>query len=234
VDKRFSNGVQFRVFYTWSKLINDGAESAQRGGGGVQNPIDTQRAERNVSADDVPHTFVTAYTWELPFARKAQGLTGKLLRGWTLNGILRYESPRPLNVFMTNDLAGLLFNPQKRPNRIAGTTGFTDLPGGFDPNRDRLLDRSGWTDPGPLQFGNAPRRDSSVRGFRNIVEDISLFKQTQIGERFKHRFEAQLGNFTNRTVFCDPNQNFSSGAFGQVSLQCNQPRSLQLGMKLEF
>ena len=53
---------------------------------------------------------------------------------------------------------------------------------GFDPNRDRYFDRAAWTDPGPLQFGNAPSRDATARGFRNTVEDVSLFKETPFGE----------------------------------------------------
>jgi len=234
LDKRFSQGVQFRLFYTWSKLINDGAENAQRGGTGIQNPIDTQRGERGLSVDDVPHTFVIAYTWELPFAKGRTGLAAKLLQGWTLNGIFRYESGRPLNITMTNDLGGLLFNNQKRPNRVAGTDGTLEFDK-FDPNRDRLFDRSAWQDPGPLQFGNATRTDGTIRGLATATtEDISIFKETKFGERFRHRFEAQFGNFPNRTLFCEPNTNFSSSAFGQVSLQCNQPRSIQFGMKLEF
>jgi hypothetical protein len=65
----------------------------------------------------------------------------------------------------------------------------------------------------------------------NAVEDVSVFKETLFGERYKFRFEAQAGNVTNRVVFCDPNQNFSAGSFGQVSTQCNQPRSIQFGTK---
>jgi hypothetical protein len=234
VDKRFSKGLQFRLFYTWSRLINDGAENAQRGGTGIQNPIDTQRGERGLSLDDVPHTLVGAYTWEIPFAKGRSGFTGKLLEGWTLNGVLRYESPRPLNIFMNNDLGGLLFNNQKRPNRVAGTDGRLEFDK-FDPNRDRVFDRAAWQDPGPLQFGNAPRADGTVRGLATaITEDVSLFKQTKITERIRHRFEAQFGNVFNRTVFCEPNTNWSAGAFGQVGTQCNQPRSIQFGMKVEF
>ncbi len=234
LDKRFSNGVQFRVFYTWSKLINDGAENAQRGGTGIQNPADTQRGERGLSFDDVPHTFVVAYTWEIPIGKGKTGLAGKLLQGWTFNGILRYESPRPLNIIMTNDLAPFLFNNQKRPDRVAGAKGRREFDR-FDPNKDRLFDRSAWTDPGPLRFGNAPRTDGTVRGLATATtEDISLFKETKIGERFRHRFEVQFGNVTNRTVFCEPNTNWSAGAFGQVGTQCNQPRSVQFGMKLEY
>ena len=36
------------------------------------------------------------------------------------------------------------------------------------------------------------------------------------------RFQASVGNIFNRTLFCNPNQNFSSPAFGTVNTQCNQ------------
>ena len=106
--------------------------------------------------------------------------------------------------------------------------------GGFDPNRDRLFNKAAWSDPGSLQFGNALSRDGDVRGFSNHVEDVSIFKVTTFAERYKLRFEAQGGNVTNRVIFCDPNQNFSSAQFGQTALQCNQARSVQFGMKFEY
>jgi hypothetical protein len=233
LDKRFANGVQFRTFWTWSKLLNNRAESGQRGGCCVQNPIDTQRAEWGVSADDVPHAFVFTWTYELPFGKNSRGIAKILGSGWTLNGILRYESGRPLLVTMNNDLAGLLFNGTKRPNRTADVDGKAQYDK-FDPNGNSYFNRSAWYDPGPLQFGNAPSRDGSVRGFRNYTEDVSIFKVTPIGEHVRLRFEAQAGNVTNRVVFCDPNQNWSAATFGQVSTQCNQPRSVQFGMKLEY
>jgi hypothetical protein len=234
LDKRFSTGLQFRTFYTWSRLYNNRAESGQRGGAGVQNPANTQAAEWGLSADDVPHAFVFSGSYELPFGKNTTGLLGKVLKGWTLNGILRYESGRPQIITMNNDLAGLLFNTTKRPNRNGSTAGVADFTGKFDPNRDRYFDRAAWTDPGPLQFGNALSRDGTVRGFRNYVEDISIFKVTTFAERYKLRFEAQGGNFTNRVVFCDPNTNFSAAQFGQTGTQCNQPRSVQFGMKFEY
>ncbi len=135
---------------------------------------------------------------------------------------------------MNNDLGGLLFNNQKRPDRVAGAKGKLEFDH-FDPNRDRLFDRAAWLDPGPLRFGNATRADGTIRGLATATtEDVSIFKQTKIGERVLHRFEAQFGNLPNRTIFCEPNTNFSSGVFGQTGTQCNQPRSIQFGMKLEF
>jgi hypothetical protein len=237
LDKRFSNGMLFRVFYTRSKLINDGADNGYNNSvsSGPQNPIATQ--ERSVSADDVPNTFVFSWSYELPFGKNRKNdFVKALISGWTLNGLLRYESARPLTIGMTNDMAGLLFNPAKRPNRVTSAAAVTPQgdSGSFDPNANVYLNRAAWSDPGPLQFGNAPPRDPHVRGFPNAVEDVSIFKITPIGEHLRWRLEAQGGNITNRVVFCDPNTNWSAGSFGQVSLQCNQPRSIQLGTKLEF
>jgi hypothetical protein len=234
LDKRFAQGLQFRVFYTWSKLINVGAENAERGGVPVQNPLATLQENRSYSEDDVPHTMVTAWTWELPFAKGRTGIPAKMMQGWTLNGILRYESPRPLTITMDNDMGGLLFNTQKRPNRVAGAEAKREFDK-FDPNVHRVFDPAAWTNPGPLTFGNAVRADGSVRGIVTAIsEDVSIFKLTKIGERVSHRIEAQFGNIANRTVFCEPNTNWSSPQFGQTSTQCNQPRSIQLGMKVEF
>ena len=104
-------------------------------------------------------------------------------------------------------------------------------------SKSSFFNKAAWTDPGPLAFGNAPARDGSVRGFMNIVEDVSIFKVTSFHERYRLRFEAQGGNVTNRVVFCDPgitgSTNWNSGSFGAISLQCNQPRSVQFGMKFE-
>lgn len=236
LDKRFTSGSLFRVFYTRSKLINNGAENGQNGSpaAGLQNPVNS-RLERAVSADDVPNVFVFSYSYQLPFGRNSTNPFVKhLLSGWTLNGLLRYESGRPLNITMNNDLSGILFNGQKRPNRVAGVSAEPIDRGSFDPNRDRFLNKAAWADPGALQFGNAAPRDPHVRGFRNAVEDVSIFKETTFAERLKWRLELSGGNVTNRVVFCDPNTNWSAGAFGQVSLQCNQPRSFQLSTKFEF
>ena len=155
----------------------------------------------------------------------------QVLGGWNVSGILRYESGRPMTVTMTNDLAGLLFNTQKRPNQVGeGKADFGD----FDPFEDRYFDRAGWADPGPLQFGNAPERDGEVRGFPNFSEDINIFKVFPFSDQKRLRFELQIGNFFNRTIYCNPASNWSATDFGQVFTQCNTARSAQLGFRFDF
>ena len=50
----------------------------------------------------------------------SHGFAKYLISGWTLNGLLRYESARPLRITMNNDMGGLLFTGLKRPNVVGG------------------------------------------------------------------------------------------------------------------
>ena len=233
LDKRFSNGLQFRASYTWSKLLGTGTENGQSGDGRSarrQSPI--ERHVRTLSSDDIPHSAFMAWTYQLPFMRDKKVGMAKLIAGWSFSGIFRFGQGRPINTFMANDLGGILLNPQKRPDRVAGGSGVNS--GSFDPNVDRYLNGSAYADPGALKFGNAPINDGTVRGFANITEDVSIFKDIWLNERFKMRFESNFGNIFNRTVYCAPNSNFSAGSFGQVFQQCNIPRSIQFGLRVDF
>jgi hypothetical protein len=233
LERRFSRGFQGRVAYTFSRLYNNGAESAQGDNGvngAVQNPADP--LEWALSADDTPHVFLTGFTWQVPGAWTSAPAKA-LLGGWNVSGILRYESGRPLNITMDNNLGGLLFNGQKRPNRASGVDAVA-AGSNFDPLTQSYFNKNAWTDPGPLQFGNAPRRDATVRGFPTYSEDMSLFKVVPLQDTLKLRVEASVGNLFNRTLFCDPNQNWSASSFGTVNTQCNQPRSVQLALRFDF
>ena len=135
---------------------------------------------------------------------------------------------------MNNDLGGLLFNGQKRPNRVSGADA-VPASGDFDPTAgSNYFNSAAWTDPGPLQFGNAPRNDGTVRGWPNYSEDISIFKEFRLRDPMKVRFEVDVGNLFNRTLFCNPNTNWSSTAFGTVNTQCNQARSVQFAFRLDY
>jgi hypothetical protein len=237
LEQHLAHGLQYRIGYTYSHLTNNGAESAQGNegvNGGVQDPINWNTADYGLSIDDTPHVFLVGFTWDIA-NDASQGWTGAkkaLLGGWNLAGVLRYESGRPLHITMANDMGGLLFNTEKRPNRTSadGVAGS----GSFNPSSDNYFNKGAWQDPGPLTFGNAPRADGTVRGFPVYNEDLTLAKSFPLKGEMRLRFEMVAGNIFNRTTFCAPNTNFSSGGFGTVSTQCNQPRSLQFGLRLDY
>jgi hypothetical protein len=235
LERHFSRGFQARFGYTFSRLENNGAESAQgvEGiNGGVQNPADPLAWQ--LSADDTPHVFLSAFTWQVPGGGPDRSaLVRTLLGGWNISAILRYESGRPLLVVMNNDMGGLLFNGQKRPNRVSGTAGVA-ADGGFDPATDRYFNRDAWTDPGPLTFGNAPKRDGTVRSFPIYSEDLNVFKVFTLPNEQKIRFETSFGNLFNRTLFGEPANNWNASNFGQVFSQANSPRSIQMALRYDF
>ncbi len=70
--------------------------------------------------------------------------------------------------------------------------------------------------------------------FPTYNEDASIFKVFKLHEQLSMRFDAEFGNIFNRTDFCNPNTNFSAGSFGTINTQCNQPRSIQFGLKFTY
>lgn len=241
LERRFSNGLQLRVAYTWSRLINNGAENGLIWGAAVQNPVNVA-AERGLSADDVPHAVVVAFTYALPFGKGQHwlnqgGVVNQVIGGWHVAGIQRYASGRPLNITVNCDTCGFQVGNQKRPNVLGGGAWGG---GHFDPNAPSgdlnftpYIQKSGWADPGALAFGNETRTDPKVRDFPDFNEDLNVFKEFPIRhEDVKLRFETQFGNAFNRTHFAGPNTGWSGSAFGLVNGQVNQPRHIDFGLKL--
>jgi hypothetical protein len=244
LDQRMTHGLQFRVAYTYSRLMNNGAETGLGSGGPpIQNPSD-MRDLYTVSQDDVPQILALGWVYQLPFGNgkwiggSSTGVVNKLIGNWQVSVVQTYQSGRPLSITTANNLGGLLFNTAKFPDK--GGTALSGHSG--DPNNVAYLNQSGWSAPGgsgdALAFGNAPRFDENVRGFGYRNEDFSIYKDTYFGERKYVRFQADMGNVFNRVFFCPVDQfwlpNNGNGNFGQSHSQCNIPRRIQLGLQVFF
>jgi hypothetical protein len=240
LDKRFSSGLLARVAYVNSKLINSGAENSLAGSDpGIQNPLRGALDDRALSVDDIPQTLILAWSYELPFGRgKRFNFTGpvdKIVGGWMISAAQRYEEGRPVSITMAcGELCTFLGSNEKRPNRVPGARAY----GNFSTtNLNQYLLKSAWADPdpnNPLVFGDEPQNDPSVRLPHNFNEDFSIAKLTAITERVDMRFVTNVGNIFNRHLWCAPDTNWSDSTFGTVSSQCNTPRSIQFGARLEF
>jgi hypothetical protein len=105
LERRFRNGLNLLASYTFSKTLTD-ADSALpafagfSGGGYGQNPYNL-KGEKSLSFQDIPQTFVLSYLYELPvgpgkrFAKRG-GAVGKVVGGWEVGGVQRYQSGQPL------------------------------------------------------------------------------------------------------------------------------------------
>ncbi len=250
VGKRFSGGVNFLLAHTFSKLISDVNNQLAPIGGltnvtGVQNWYDL-RAERSVSEMDRTHALIFSYVIELPFGKgrklfgEARGVLGKVIEGWQVNGIARYESGVPLVFSATIPGGG------NRPNLSGEQVGLDgDRPRGehllrwfnntvqLDPARPCVAPAA-FCQPASFTFGSAPRTFSNVRGpaFRNV--DFSLIKVTHLSEQVSLQFRSEFFNVFNIPNFALPNTNINSPQFGQITATSALPRVIQFALKLSF
>jgi hypothetical protein len=109
LDRKFRNGLNLLVSYTWSKEFTD-ADSVQpyqeldQCQCGVQNPYNL-KADRSLSIADVPSNFVASYLYELPIGRgkrffgNSNRFVNALIGGYRIGGVDRYLSGQPISFF---------------------------------------------------------------------------------------------------------------------------------------
>jgi hypothetical protein len=112
LERRFRNGLNLLASYTFSKTLTDADTAFPTETGfsssvfGAQNPYNL-KAEKAVSYQDIPHTFVISYLYELPMGHGKKylnhGVASKVAGGWQISGIQRYQagSPTVINEYAT-------------------------------------------------------------------------------------------------------------------------------------
>jgi len=109
VERRFRNGLNLLASYTFSKTLTDADSSFPVFTGfnsnvfGAQNPYNL-KDEKSLSYQDIPHTFVMSYIYELPFGKGKKllskgGVVDKIVGGWQVGGVHRYQSGSPFVIY---------------------------------------------------------------------------------------------------------------------------------------
>jgi Carboxypeptidase regulatory-like domain/TonB dependent receptor len=143
IDRRFSQGIQFGLAYTLSRLITNASEDVLGGGsaltGILQNPFDL-KSLKTLSPSNPTHVFVANFLAELPFGSgrrflNHRGIVDILVGGWQIGGIFRYQSGTPLIFALDPDygtggnfLSLVGYNGNLRPNLVAGQDSNTPTP----------------------------------------------------------------------------------------------------------
>lgn len=129
LDRRFSQGFQFGLAYTFSRLITNASEDILGGSpltSLIQNPFD-RTPLLTTSPTNSPQVFVANFIAELPFGKGKKfldkgGIADKIFGGFQISGIFRYQAGLPLVVSVSpdtgngnwTDLVG--YATQLRPN----------------------------------------------------------------------------------------------------------------------
>jgi hypothetical protein len=238
-ERRLSKGFSLALAYTFSKEIDDmvpsvnGFPGESFSGAGLQNYYNLA-GERALSSWDTPQTLVISYVYELPFGPgkpllNVKGALGKIVGGWQINGNTTFQTGPPLQISGGN--ASGSFVGTQRPNWNGQNP---SLSGSIANRINNFFNTSDFFFNAPFTFGNAPRLMPDLRGPGIDNFDISLFKNTPIRERLQLQFRAEAFNAFNRVQFGVPNTSINSTAFGVITSQQNNPRNLQLGLRLLF
>jgi hypothetical protein len=87
------------------------------------------------------------------------------------------------------------------------------------------------------ELGNATRTDPDLRAHGINNWNFAASKTTRMGDRMNLMIRVEAFNLFNRVQFGPPNTQASTAAtsiFGQVTTQANQPRLMQLSLRLTF
>ncbi len=239
-EKRYANGLQYLVSYTFSKTITDVAFD----GGDLTAPQDTynRRAEKSLANTDVPNRLVLSYGYDLPFGRGRRVTATRwnwLVGGWNVAGIHTYSAAGPLRITVPNSLP--IFNGHLRPNRLEGVpVRIGPEFGSFQPLNaltgqagDFYLNRAAFATPQPFTLGTLGVFLPDVRGFSSRSEDISLVKKFFLGEKWVTELRADFFNAFNRRNLNGPVTDLTNPNFGRIT-GSGAARTIQLGWRMDF
>jgi hypothetical protein len=204
VNKRFSHGLNAQFAYTFSKQLETLRFIE------TSDPAPSQMTGQF----DNPHRVSMAIIYELPF-RSAKTAINKLIGGWQWSAMYIYQ---------TGQAVGL-------PAVLAtGTSPSID-----DPTISRWFNGASMAVLPPF----TPRRipffwdDLRVPAINNW--DMSFIKNTIVyRERVRLQFRLEMINAFNRVWFGGLNTGVTSPLYTQLTSQANQPRNIQLGLKVIF
>ena len=220
VDKRFAQGLQALVSYTFSRTEDTVF---------VLHPAFETRAKATSKTVDVPHNLVLSWTYELPFGRgktfatDASPVVDKIIGGWAINGITSYQSGEPLNIRLAT--SQLNTGTDNWPNQ---TCSDVEIVGRVE----EWFDISCFATPPLFEFGNY--EIGAVRGPTYFNTDFGIFKRTTLGGNRILEFRAEVFNLLNSAHFANPNDRVGNANFGRISSTRFPSREIQLGGRFLF
>jgi TonB dependent receptor len=232
IEKRYAKGFTLLGSYTYSKamdyltgVFNGESVGATTGSGtgGIQN-WNNLKGEYSPSALDETHRLIINGVYELPFFHQQSGAVGHILGGWAVAAIGSYYSGGPLGITAATSNTFAQGGGQ-RPNWNGVNPVISD------PLPSHWFDTTAFSVAPAYHFGATPRTLNGLRSDGSHQVDLSVHKNTNIGERLRLQFRAEAFNIANTPRFGVPNLSFGNAQFGVVSAMQNQARVLQFALK---
>jgi hypothetical protein len=198
-----------------------------------------QNLDWALSQINLNNSFTGSVIYDLPFGRGKQfgsnwnPLTNALLGNFQTTLIERISSGFPVPLIDSINNSGAFFqnggnsNNWNRPDRVAGCNAGNAAHGKLE-----WINPTCFVAPAANELGNASRVPATGPDFVNT--DFSVIKQIGLPREMGLNFRAEFFNLFNHAQFGSPVGDVSSAGFGFVQSTVNNPRLIQLALKLTF
>jgi hypothetical protein len=206
LDRRFANGFQMGVNYTWSKSIGiEGAENSD-GSAAIQIP-EFYYLNRAPSPFDRTHALHITNITELPFGAGQRwlnsGALAAIVGGWQVNNIVTFYSGTPFNVTSS----GTSLNAPESSQRADQVKSNVAILGGIG-RGNAYFDPFAFAPVTEARFGTAPWR--VLRGPSYANWDLGVFRQFQLPRNMNVQLRVEAFNALNIAQFGNPGGNVSN------------------------
>jgi len=244
-EKRLAYGLSVEGNYTFSKFMDysDAGGNAWIGNlgfAGAPQDLNNLRAEKSVSANDVPHRLAFAAIYELPvgrgreLGRNMNRILNGAIGGWQVNSFVTFQSGNPLVFADSNQtLADSGGRGAQRPNIDGKACSGADIYSviGGAANYFNVANFSHAADQSAGDMGRYIS-DCRSQGIHNI--DLGISKKVEFTESKFLEIRGEFFNAFNTPRFALPNTTFGSPSFGVISHQYNGARHGQIGFRFVF
>lgn len=236
LEKRYSRGLIFSTFYTFSKTID--SQDDDNSGFGVA-PIQNRRLEKARANFDRNHRYIGIVTYELPFGKGKRymnrgGIWNHVFGGYELAWIQTAEGGNPLTFSFRRSPYNYFpsWVGDRRPDVVGKPhlrDGWRDFGGDRfnSQNINPIIDINYFAYPAAFTPGNAGR--NIVTGTRLLWAQASAQKNFSFGERFKFQIRWDFQNALKTYNFNPPTRTVdfrNPRTFGKVR---SDPRTASLG-----
>ena len=235
-------GLYALIAYTYSRTYDNGLSDGL--GSELSAPYfplpNWQNLDWSLSQINLNQSFTGSVIYDLPFGKgKMFGsdwstLTNTLLGDFQVTLIERASSGFPVPLIDSNNQSGTTFNQggnsnnYNRPNQVSGCN-----PYAADHSKYQWINASCFVAPPPGELGNAAR--VPVVGPDFVNSDFSLIKQFRLPRPgMGLNFRAEFFNLFNHPEYGSPVSDINAVGFGSVNSTVNNPRLIQLALKLTF
>lgn len=253
--KRSGRGLTTDLSYTWSRQEGNTWSSQQEGNGyytPVQDFSNMRQSAHAVTGYDLAHVVKGFVSYELPFGKGRRWFNGgnrflnAIASGWTVSGVVLYNSGQPFQVSAANPYWPLWGNIYPQFN-LNGFTGPSDphkfvpvAPGGTPGPGNFYMPTSVASNPAAGVLPPSPAT-SALRCPGQANEDASILKNFAMGSDGQYRLSlrTEFYNLFNRHYYyiqgcAGSRSSIGADNFGEILGILSNPRQGQFGIRFEF